>query len=133
MPFGVATVLTNVGKGITAKRMIGASPSQNEPKYVALGVGATGAARTAVAGDTALSSELAEGRTAGTSSTVTTTQTDDTYQVVGSVTAGGSRAVDEGGLFDASSVGNMFLSATFNVVNLSTGDSLQVTAKVQYT
>ena len=133
MAFGVATVLTNGGKAITAKRLIGATPSQTEPKYLALGVGATGADRTALAANTVLSSELAEGRATCTASTVTTSQTDDTYQAVGTVTASGSRAVDEGGLFDANTAGNMFLSATFNVVNLSSGDSLQITAKVQYT
>lgn len=133
MAFGTATVITNVGKGIVAKRLVGATPSQAEPKFIGLGVGATGAARTAVAADTALSSELAEGRATGTSSNVTTTQTNDTYQSVGTVTATGSRAVDEAGLFDASTTGNMFLSATFPIVNLLTGDSLQVTAKAQAT
>lgn len=133
MAFGVATVITSVGKGIVAKRMLGSTPSQAEPKFIALGVGATGAARTAVAGDTALTSELAEGRATGTGSTVTTTNTNDTLQEVGTVTATGSRAVDEGGLFDASSAGNMFLSATFNPINLANGDSLQLTAKAQAT
>jgi len=134
MAFGTATVLTSVGKGITAKRLLGASPAQAEPKYLALGTGATGAARTAAVGDTALSTELTEGRSgtnAGT--TVTTTNSNDTYQVVQTITATGSRAVDEAGLFDASTTGNMFLSATFPVVNLLTGDSLQITSKVQYT
>lgn len=133
MAFGVATVLTNVGKAITAKRLLGATPAQAEPKYLALGVGATGAARTAVAANTALSSELAEGRAACTTTTQTTSQTDDTFQAVGTVTASGSRAIDEGGLFDNSSNGNMYLSATFNIVNLSSGDSLQITARCQYT
>ena len=134
MAFGTATVLTSVGKAITAKRLLGATPAQAEPKYLALGVGATGAARTAVAADTALSSELAEGRSgtnAGT--TVTTTVTNDTYQVVQTITATGTRSVDEAGLFDASTAGNMFLSATFPVVSLLNGDSLQITSKVQYT
>lgn len=133
MAFGVATVLTHKGKAVTAKRLIGATPTQTEPKYLGLGVGATGAARTAVAGDTALSSELSEGRATCTTSTVTTSQTDDTFQAVGTVTASGNRAVDEGGLFDANTVGNMYLSATFNIVNLASGDSLQITAKCQYT
>src|SRR6185312_12385901 len=88
------------------------------PKFVAFGTGATGAARTAVAADTALTTELGEGRTSGTESTVTTTQTGDTYQVTGTVTATGSRSVDEGGLFDASTTGNMYTSATMNVISL---------------
>ena len=53
MPFGVATVVTNKGKDITAARLIGATPSQAEPKYVGMGTGATAATRTAAAADTA--------------------------------------------------------------------------------
>lgn len=130
MAFGTATVVTNGGKATIANRMQG-TPSRNAMKFIGLGVGATGAARTAVAADTALSSELAEGRATGTESIVTTTQTNDTYQVVGTVTATGSRAVDEAGAFDASSSGNMGFSATFPVINLLNGDSLQLTVKTQ--
>lgn len=132
MPFGTATVVTNVGKGIAAKRQIGATPSQNPAKFIGIGTGATTAARTAVAADTALSTEV-ETRATGTESTVTTTQTNDTYQVVGTITATGSRAVDEAGTFDASTTGNMDISATFPVVNLLTGDSIQLTFKKQFT
>lgn len=134
MPFGTGTVVTNKGKGMLADRLRGTPGTYaNPPKYIALGVGATGAARTAAASDTALSSELAEGRVAGTESTVTTTQTGDTYQSQGTVTATGSRSVDEAGLFDAVTVGNMALSATFAVISLATGDSLQLTGKIQAT
>ncbi len=131
--FGVATVVTNKGFGISADR-VRTTPGTytTSPKFIAAGVGATGAGRTAVAGDTALSSELSEGRTSGTESTVTTTQTGDTYQVTGTITASGSRAVDEGGLFDASTVGNMYTSATHNVINLVSGDSIAYTWKVKY-
>ena len=130
MPFGTGTVLTNLGKAIFADR-VRTTPGTytNAPKHVAIGVGATGAARTAAAGDTALSTQV-ETRTSGTESVTTTTQTNDTYQVVGTVTATATRAVDEAGLFDASSSGNMFTSATFPIVNLASGDSIQLTWKV---
>lgn len=128
MAFGTGSVVTNGGKAIAAKRHIGSSPSQAEPKYVGMGVGATGAARTAVVADTALSTEV-ESRTAGTSSNVTTTVTNDTYQTVGTITASATRAVDEAGSFDASSSGNLDCSFTFPVVNLASGDSLQLTIK----
>ena len=133
MAFGTATVLTSVGKGITAKRMLGATPSQAEPKYLGIGTGATGAARTAAIGDTALSTEVEARSGANAGTTVTTTVTNDTYQVIQAITAGGTRAVDEAGLFDAATSGNMFISATFPVVTLLAGDSLQVTATCQYT
>lgn len=133
MPFGVATVITNKGKAMFADRVRTTPATYTAPpKFVGIGTGATGAARTAVAADTALSTEV-ETRVSGTESIVTTTVTGDTYQVVGTVSITGTRAVDEAGLFDASSAGNLFLSATMNVINLTSGDSLQLTAKAQLT
>lgn len=131
MPFGTATVITNGGAAIQAKRMVAATPTQTEPKYIGMGVGATGAARTAAVGDTALSTEV-ETRATGSASTVTTTVTNDTYQCVGTVTATASRAVDEAGLFDASTTGNLMVSATFPVQNLGNGDSIQFTFKNKF-
>lgn len=131
MPFGTATVITNAGAAVQAKRMVGSTPTQTEPKYIGMGVGATGAARTAAVGDTALSTEV-ETRATGSASTITTTVTNDTYQCVGTVTATASRAVDEAGLFDASSTGNMMVSATFPVQNLNNGDSIQFTFKNKF-
>ena len=127
MPFGAGSVITTIGKAVYADR-VRTTPATytNAPKYVAMGVGATGADRTAAVGDTALSTEV-ESRTSGTESVQTTTTTGDTYRVVGTVTASATRAVDEAGLFDASSTGNMFASATFAVVNLASGDSIQFT------
>lgn len=132
MPFGTATVETNSGKAVSAKRHVGASPAQAEPNRIGMGVGATGAARTAAAADTALSTEV-ETRATGTSSTVTTAQTNDTYQTVGTNTATATRAVDEAATFDAASAGNIDISATFAVINLQNGDSLQLTFKKQFT
>lgn len=128
MPFSTATVVTTIGKAIAAKRHIGATPAQAEPNYIGIGVGATGAARTAVVGDTALSTAV-ESRVAGTSTNVTTTTTNDTYQTVATITASATRAVDEAGTFDASTAGQMDISVTFPVVNLASGDSLQLTIK----
>lgn len=129
MPFGTGSVVTTVGKAIAADRQRTTPGTySNAPKYVGMGVGATSAARTAAVGDTALSSAV-ESRTSGTESTVTVTTTNDTYQTVGTITATATRAVDEAGTFDASSSGNMDLSFTFPVVNLASGDSLQLTCK----
>ena len=86
----------------------------------------------AAAGDTALSTEV-ETRATGTESVVTTTVTGDTYQVAGTITATASRSVDEMGLFDASSSGNMGFSATLAVISLASGDSIAWTAKIQLT
>ena len=66
------------------------------PKYCAFGTGAGPADSTA----TALSTEV-ETRGTGTVSRVTQTVTNDTYQVVGTVTATATRAITECGLFDS--------------------------------
>lgn len=131
MAFGVATVVTNIGKAMFADR-IRTSPGTYtaSPKFIGMGVGATGAARTAAVTDTALSTAV-ETRTSGTESTVTTTNTNDTYQVSGTITATATRAVDEGGLFDASTAGNMAVSWTQAADNLLSGDSITFTVKVQ--
>ena len=132
MPFAAATVVTTVGKAIAAKRHIGTTPSQAEPNFIGMGVGATTAARTAAVGDTALSTPV-ESRVAGTSSNVTTTTTNDTYQTVATITATANRAVDEVATFDAASAGQMDISATVAPINLVTGDSIQWTIKKQFT
>ena len=121
----MATVLTNAGKAITTNRIKGAG---TEPVYVAWGTGAG----TAAVGDTTLFTESAESRTSGTSTQQTTTTTNDTYQVVGTVTATAARAVTNAGLFDAATVGNLYVKGDFTGVVLSTNDSIQFTIKCAY-
>lgn len=105
-----------------ADRIGAAGTYATSPKYVAIGTGS----HTAAAGDTALTTEV-ETRTTGTISLQTTTVTGDTYRIVGTVTATAGRAVIEAGLFDAASVGNMFFTATFSAINLSTSDTITLT------
>lgn len=132
MPFGTGSVYTNKAKAITADRVRTTPATYTAaPKYVAMGTGATGAGRTAAAADTALSTEV-ESRTAGTESVQTGSVTGDTYRVVGTITATATRAVDEAATFDASTAGNIFDSFTFPVVNLSSGDSLQLTVDTRF-
>jgi hypothetical protein len=131
MPFGTATVVTTSGK-VTAANRLQTTTSRNPPKFIGMGTGATTAARTAAVGDTALSTEV-ETRATGTESIVTVTNANDAYQAQGTITATAGRAVDEAATFDASSAGNIDISATFPVINLLTGDSLQFTFKHQMT
>ncbi len=126
MAFAAGQVITNKGAAAFG------SANFTTLKYIAGGVGATSMARTAAVGDTALSSELAEGRATGTVTNVTTTVTNDTFQVVGTITATGSRAVDEMGVFDASTSGNMGISVTHAAQNLASGDSIQYTVKIKF-
>jgi hypothetical protein len=122
----MATVVTNRGKEIFVDRL---SAAGTEPKYVAWGTGAG----TAAVGDTTLFSEASESRTNGTSSKVTTSTTNDTYRVTGTITADGSKTITNAGLFDASTVGNLFMKGDFTGVALVVGESIAFTMNVQLT
>lgn len=105
------------------------------PKYLQWGTG-TGAAASATNVTTTSTSEA---RTTGTASQVTTTQTNDTYQVTGTISALGTRAITEVSLWDAvgtgspATGGNMDVYGDFAVINLSTGDSIAFTVKAAFT
>ncbi len=122
---GLATVFTNAGKAIVTNRIKG---SGTEPSYVAWGTGAGTAAIT----DTTLFTESAEARTAGTSTQQTTTVTNDTYQVIGTITASGARTITNAGLLDASTAGNLFVKGDFTGIVLATGESIQFTIKLVF-
>ena len=120
----MATLLVNTGKAVVTSRIKG---SGTEPSYTAWGTGAG----TTAATDTTLFTETGT-RVSGTQSQVTTSVTNDTYQVVGTQTAGGALAITNAGLFDASTSGNLFVKGDFSTINLSTGDSIQFTFKTQF-
>jgi hypothetical protein len=126
----MAPLVVNTGKAIITNRILG---SGTEPKFVGWGTGTTAEAIT----QTTLITEAAPTtttRVTGTSSQVTITTTSDTYQVIGTVTAGGTLAITETALFDnATPPGNMFMRAVFSVINVTSGDSIQFTLKVQFT
>lgn len=121
----MATILANRGKEIIADRILG---NGTEPKFVAWGTGAG----TSAATDTTLFTESAESRTTGTSSKVTVTTTNDTYQVVGQIVATGARTITNAGLFDASTSGNLFVKTDFTGVVLATDDSITFTFKITF-
>jgi hypothetical protein len=120
----MATLLVNAGKAIVTNRIKGAG---TEPVYVAWGTGAG----TTAATDTTLFTETGT-RVSGTSSQQTTSVTNDTYQVIGTQTAGGALAITNAGTFDASTSGNLFIKGDFSTINLSSGDSIQFTLKCQF-
>lgn len=84
---------------------------------------------------TDLATPATESRTAGTDSAVTTTTTDDTFQVTGTITATGTRAITEVGVFDGAGSGNppsganLAIYGDFTVINLASGDSITFTIK----
>ncbi len=125
----LATVFTNAGAAIVTNRIIQAGTAA---KNIGWGIG-TGAAAV---GDTALGTESAPttsgGRTVGTESRTTVTNTNDNYQVVGTVTAGSTLAITEAGLFDAVSAGNMLIRSVFSAVNVVSGDSIAFTFGLKF-
>lgn len=93
----LATVFSYGGKGITTNRL---KAGGTEPLNGGWGLNPN--ALTSAATDTALFDPSSEARVAGASTQQTTAANvpNDTYQVVATITAAGSRAITEFGLFD---------------------------------
>ena len=125
----LATVFTNAGAAIVTNRMIQAGTA---PKNIGWGTGTNAAA----VGDTALQTEAAPttsgGRTVGTESRTTVTNTNDNYQVTGTVTAGSTLAITEAGLFDAVTAGNCLIRSVFSAINVVSGDSIAFTFGLKF-
>lgn len=86
-----------------------------------------GSSATAPAvGDTTLGTELAEARSQATNGNITQPSTDK-VQWVATVTAGANRTVNEAGLFDASTSGNLWIRGTHSTLNIETGDRVEYT------
>lgn len=124
-----ANVLTNAGVAILTNRVIQAGTA---PKSVGWGIGTGAAAVT----DTTLGTESAPttagGRTVGTESRVTTSVTNDTYQVAATITAVSGLAITETGLFDNVTGGNLLIRAVFAAMNVLSGDSIGFTFGLQF-
>lgn len=125
----LAVAFTNAGAAIITNRIIQAGTA---PKNVGWGTSSTAPLVT----DTALGAEAAPttsgGRTVGTESRATTSVTNDTYQVVGLITAVSSLAIVEAGLFDAVSAGNMLMRGTHGAYNVSSPDTITYTFGLQF-
>jgi len=121
----MATLLVDTGKAIVTNYLAGGAATQ--PKYVGWGTGAG----TTTATDTTLFSETGS-RTTGTATQQTTTTTNDTYQVIGTLTASGTVTITNAGLFDANTSGNLFVKGDFTGIGLTSGDSIQFTFKTQF-
>lgn len=102
-------------------------------KYMQWGVG-SGQAVTATT--IANAGTTTEARTDGTTTQQTTTTTNDTYRIVGTITALETLAVTELGIFDSAGSGtpptggNMCFYADFSAINLNTSDSINFTFNV---
>jgi len=88
--------------------------------YLAIGTDATAPNAT----QTALLDEIY--RSAGTGSQETTGVTDDTARLTTSVAITASNTVQEAGIFNSSSTGDMLARATFSAISVQNGDTLNM-------
>jgi len=120
--------ITNTGLSRIAGLIIGEQVAEADIEpftYLAIGTG------TATA--SGLGAEIATGggaRAAGEISTVTTTTTDDTAQIVEEWTFTASFAITEEGWFNAASSGDLLAFRNFSAVNVESGNKFEVTHQI---
>lgn len=95
-------------------------------QYVAIGTVSTAPS----GGDTSLGGEVMRG-SAETIDRITTTVTNDTARWIKTFNFSTAYAITESGLFNSSSGGTLLARGTFAVINVASGDSLQITWKAQ--
>lgn len=126
----IKNTITNASFAVLSG-LAGATGAQTAFTYLAVGTSNTAPA----ASQTALQAEISTNglsRAAATVSRVTTTQTNDTLQLVLVFSVSGTSTVEEAGIFNANSAGVMLgraLTTSRSVVN---GDTLTVTYQVKF-
>ena len=122
--------LTNVGMAIVSALLL-ADVGETAFDYIAIGTGTDGA----VAGDTALQTEVKRKAAVGTQ--VTTTISDDTAQLVitfsAADTLSGTDQITEVGVLNAASNGDLLMRQTFTAIPCAwdDGDTLEMTVQIQ--
>jgi hypothetical protein len=125
----VNNLVTNAGFAQLA--LLAGDASATPFTYLAVGTSTTAPA----VGNTTLAAEITDtglARAAGTVSRVTTSVTNDTYQVTYTWTATGSKTIEEVGVFNASSAGTMLSRALTTSKSLVNGESLLATYKLKF-
>ncbi len=93
--------------------------------YVAWGTGGGGA----VKGDTTLTTEASESRVIGAA----TQPSADINQWVATITADGTKTIDEAGLLSASTSGTLLIRGDFTGIALTAGDKIEFTITLEQT
>lgn len=117
---------TDVGQAFAIDQLDDNTASATPTYYGAWGSGST----TPAVGDTALVSENAEARTqivAGSQSQPAA----DTIRWVYTITATGTRTVQETGIFSAATTGNMYIRIVHGSLALESGDQVTYTVNLQ--
>lgn len=122
----MAAVTTRKGKDMLSGRMIGATPTQAPPLFISWDLNPN--TLTAAATDVALFAEGTEARTSGSASQVTTTTSNDTFQLTGTITATGTRAIAGVGISDSSTQPSQATVAAGGVVGSSSSTTLNTSA-----
>lgn len=119
-------VVTYKGLEMLVNRLRGATPSQAEPLNLGWDTGGFTAAKS----DVAAFGEAPENRTAGASTITTTTTTNDSYQVTGTIVATGNRNITAVLLSDTATKpsGTDAVQAGSAVIGSSSGNTVNVAA-----
>jgi hypothetical protein len=129
----MATVLTDAGRAILTSRL---SAGGTEPSKLGWGTGAgtAGVLNTTLFTEANTTFGSTGTRVSGTASQQTTTVASDTWQVVGTITSGGSNTITNAGLFDSATIGagNLFIKGDFTGIGIGSGDSIAFTYKIQF-
>jgi hypothetical protein len=125
----VDNIVTNAGKAQLA--LLTGDASAVPFTFLAIGTSATAVAAT----DTTLTAEIVDSgleRAAGTVSRVTTTVTNDTFQITKTWTASGSKTVEEVGVFNAASAGTMLSHALTTSKAVTAGETITATYQLRF-
>ena len=128
-----STAVTQGGRGIITSRLIGTATAV--PHHIGWGTGTTAVLTT----DTALQTEDTGGspayaRATGADTQTTTTTTNDTHTVIGTLTSNGTKTITEAGLFTAATAGTLYVRGVLaSAITVAINDSVQFTFNVQIT
>jgi len=113
--------VTDAGRAEAAELIIGSGTAFSN---IAVGTGTTAFAATS----TELNDEYS--RDTATTSTDTTDTTGDTSKFVNTFSFTESKAITETGVFNHAATGDMIAAQTFSAVNVASGDTLEITYKI---
>lgn len=133
----MATALvTTLGRSSIVKRLLNTYSTPSAiPKYIAWG---TGAGETDPSDQGLFVEVISDGRANGTAIATTTTTTGDTYQVIGTLTAGTNETITNVGLFDSAStpyqttLASPVTSATQTLITVATSGNIGTIPATQF-
>ena len=121
----MATVYVSAGEAVVVDLIDGTSGIHYDStnSHIEQGTGTTAADKA----DTDIETPAGEARAQATASQAAA----DTNQWVATITATGSRAVTEAGLFNDATAGTLLIRSVFAAINVVTDDSIQFTFTLQ--